>query len=88
MIILGLYDKTNKAYEKFFPVMDSEINIFVKQLKIEFSKFDSVYNKFAKDYEIHKICILSDKGLQVPDTIELVASGIDLVMKGQKNEKI
>ena len=48
MIILGLYDKTNKAYEKFFPVLDSEINIFVKQLKIEFSKFDSVYNKFAQ----------------------------------------
>lgn len=87
MIILGLYDKTNKVYEKFFPVMDSELDIFVKQLKIEFSKFDSVYNKFAKDYEIHKICILTEKGLQVPDTIELVAYGIELVMSHERSKK-
>ncbi len=66
MIILGLYDKANSCYDKYFMIREDERNNFIKSLKIIVNNGTDVLSVYSDDYYLAEIAILNCSGLQNP----------------------
>ncbi len=74
MIILGLFDKLNNSYDKFFMIRKDEFNNFMKSLKIIVNNGTDVLSVYSNDYYIVELIHLSDTGITInkdPIPIEL-----------------
>lgn len=67
MIVLGLYDKANSVYEKFFMIRNDEFNNFIKSLKIIVNNGTDVLSVYSDDYYIVETCYLTGEGLKKVD---------------------
>ena len=63
MIILGLFDKINNSYDKFFMIRKDEFNNFMKSLKIIVNNGTDVLSVYSNDYYIVDLIHLSDTGI-------------------------
>ena len=63
MIVLGLYDKANSMYDKYFMIRDDERNNFIKSLKIIVNNGTDVLSV----YSLTEIAILNNSGLEKID---------------------
>ena len=61
MIVLGLYDKANSCYDKYFMIREDEKNNFIKSLRIIVNNGTDV---LSVDYYLCEIAILNSSGLQ------------------------
>ena len=50
MIVLGLYDKANSMYDKYFMIRDDERNNFIKSLKIIVNNGTDVLSVYSDDF--------------------------------------
>ncbi len=66
MIVLGLYDKANSCYDKYFMIREDERNNFIKSLKIIVNNGTDVLSVYSDDYYLAEIAILNGSGLQNP----------------------
>lgn len=64
MIVLGLYDKANSTYDKYFMIREDERNNFIKSLKIIVNNGTDVLSIYSDDYYLEEIAILNNSGLQ------------------------
>ena len=64
MIVLGLYDKANSCYDKYFMIREDERNNFIKSLKIIVNNGTDVLSVYSDDYYLTEIAILNHSGLQ------------------------
>ncbi len=64
MIVLGLYDKANSCYDKYFMIREDERNNFIKSLKIIVNNGTDVLSVYSDDYYLAEIAILNNSGLQ------------------------
>ncbi len=64
MIVLGLYDKANSCYDKYFMIREDEKNNFIKSLKIIVNNGTDVLSVYSDDYYLNEIAILNSSGLQ------------------------
>ena len=74
MIVLGLYDKANSCYDKYFMIRKDEYNNFMKSLKIIVNNGTDVLSVYSNDYYIVDLIHLSDTGITInkdPVPIEL-----------------
>ena len=74
MIVLGLYDKANSCYDKYFMIREDERNNFIKSLKIIVNNGSDVLSVYSDDYYIVDLIHLSDTGITInkdPSPIEL-----------------
>ena len=74
MIVLGLYDKANSCYDKYFMIREDERNNFIKSLKIIVNNGTDVLSVYSNDYYIVDLIHLSDTGITInkdPVPIEL-----------------
>lgn len=74
MIILGIFDKINNSYDKFFMIRKDEFNNFMKSLKIIVNNGTDVLSVYSNDYYIVDLIHLSDTGINInkdPSPIEL-----------------
>lgn len=67
MIVLGLYDKANSMYDKFFMIREDERNNFIKSLKIIVNNGTDVLSVYSDDYYLTEIAILNNSGLEKID---------------------
>ena len=67
MIILGLYDKPNTCFDKFFMIREDEFNNFIKSLKIIVNNGTDVLSVYSDDYYLTEIAILNNSGLEKID---------------------
>lgn len=64
MIVLGLYDKANSCYDKYFMIREDERNNFIKSLKIIVNNGTDVLSVYSDDYYLEEIVILNNSGLK------------------------
>ena len=64
MIVLGLYDKANSCYDKYFMIREDERNNFIKSLKIIVNNGTDVLSVYSDDYYLSEIAILNSSALQ------------------------
>ena len=65
MIILGIFDKINNSYDKFFMIRKDEYNNFMKSLKIIVNNGTDVLSVYSNDYYIVALIHLSDTGITI-----------------------
>lgn len=68
MIVLGLYDKANSIYEKYFLIREDERNNFIKSLKIIVNNGTDVLSIYSDDYYLIEIVNLNGSGLKNIDS--------------------
>ena len=69
MIILGLFDKANHCFDKFFMIREDELNNFMKSLKIIVNNGTDVLSVYCNDYFIQELCRLNKDGLYDVDNV-------------------
>ena len=69
MILLGLFDKANHCFDKFFMIREDELNNFIKSLKIIVNNGTDVLSVYSDDYFIQDIGHLGKEGYFESDKV-------------------
>lgn len=69
MIVLGLFDKANHCFDRYFMIRDDELNNFVKSLKIIVNNGTDVLSVYSDDYFIQEVTRLNKDGLFDVDNV-------------------